>query len=67
MTVTYVLHGMNCMMQLPCEKFLNKGGIDNRNLMQLLCAVWAMQKECEIVEFRAMWESRIELPCSKKY
>ena len=45
---TCSLHAMNRMMQSPCKKYFGDGGVGNRNLMQLLHACFALQKEHEM-------------------
>ena len=46
--VTCNHHGMRREMKFPCEKHIGDGGIGNRDLMQLLCNCFALQKECEM-------------------
>ena len=64
---TCALHAMNLMIATPCEKFFGSGGIGQRTPMQLLCTCFALQKEHEMVEFRAMWNSCNNMPCGQKF
>jgi hypothetical protein len=49
-------HGMNRMMQSPCEKFFGDGGLLNRNLIQLLFTCWSIQDKYEMGEWRSIWK-----------
>ena len=51
-TTTCSHHGFNSMMAFPREKFFGDSGIQNRNLLQPLCTWHAIQKSCEMSEFR---------------
>ena len=57
LVVTFFLHTMNRMMQLPCKNNFGEGSISNRNTIQLSHACFAFQKDYEMSEWRQIWHN----------
>ena len=55
MTNTRGHHGMNRMMQIPCEKHFGDGRVLNRNLIKLIFTCCPIQDKYEMSEWRATW------------
>ena len=65
--VACCLHAMNRMMQSPCEKYFGSDGVLSRNLIQLLCACYALQKEHESNEWNEIWKQTNGLPFGETF
>ena len=50
------------MMASPCVKLFGDSGIQNRNLLQLLCTYCTIQKLHEINKFRETWKKVNKAP-----
>ena len=53
-SITCYLHSYNLTFKLPVEKYFLLGGISKRTLLQLLHTIYALEKEFELQDLRAM-------------
>ena len=52
---TCALHGMQLCLANPVIKLMGEGGIEQRNLLQILYAAWNLQEQFEFKEFQQIW------------